>query len=466
MGAPKGAEDALRLSELAGKARVELRGADAELPLRVRVDSRETRAGEGFVALRGERVDGHRFIPDVLKAGAGLVVCEASSFDPAWSAAYADRAFILTPRRCEHGLARLASVYADSLPGLKEIVAVTGSVGKTSAKNYAAALLEGHFKVHAAGGNYNTLIGCAVTALAAPLDTQVLLLEMGANHRGEIAEIARHLPPTTAAVTEAVPVHLEGFGSFEGILDAKSEIFGSPRLRCAVVNGDNARLVERVSKMSPPEVITFGREGNVCFSRERCRWRKDHFSVEAILTGLDGLSFGVSLPLPGVHQLYPLCCACAIAGRLGLGSRDIAAALPKCRSTSGRGDVKMSESGAAIIDECYNASPAAMKASLEAMRSDGIEGRKFLILGEMLELGEASGALHEDVFERAKSVSGDIFLYGPAWKRAAGAEEHIFGTVEELIAAVDEKAPRKGDVILVKGSRGNYLERVVRALEL
>jgi len=188
--------------------------------------------------------------------------------------------------------------------------------------------------------------------------------------------------------------------------------------------------------------------------------------VDAIMTGLDGISFKISLPLAGVHQLYPLCCACAIAGRLGLSSRDIAAALPKCRNSAGRGEVKRSESGAAILDECYNASPAAMKASLVSMRDAGIPGRRILVLGEMLELGEGAAALHEEIFDRALQVSGDLFLFGETWKSVPGAEDYLLDSVEELIASVDKLDPREGDVILVKGSRGNHLERVVKALEL
>ena len=466
MGEAKGAEDPVKLSELAAQSNVDLRGPDPDLPLTIRVDSRETKAGEGFVALRGERVDGHRFIPDVLKAGATLVVCEASSYQEAWGAERPDCTFVLTPERCERGLARLASAYAAALPELKEIVAITGSVGKTSTKNYTAALLEDHFRVHKTNGNYNTLIGCGVMTLAAPLDTQVLLLEMGANHKGEIAEIVSYLPPTTAAITEAVPVHLEGFGSLDGVLEAKTEILASVKLRCAIINGDNALLVARAAEKKPPQTILFGQSGQVYYSQDRCVWKKDHFSVDAILTGLDGLSFNVSLPLAGVHQLYPLCCACAIAGHLGLTSREIAVALPKCHCTAGRGEVKLSASGAAILDESYNASPAAMKASLVSMGRGGIPGRRLLVLGEMLELGSATKTMHEEVFARAQEVSDDIFLFGAAWRLVGGTEKYIYDKIEELIAAVDETTPREGDVILIKGSLGNHLDRVVKALEL
>ncbi|MBP5212030.1 MAG: UDP-N-acetylmuramoyl-tripeptide--D-alanyl-D-alanine ligase, partial [Pyramidobacter sp.] len=323
------------------------------------------------------------------------------------------------------------------------------------------ALLEEHFRLHVAGGNYNTLIGCGVTVLAAPLDTQVMLLEMGANHRGEIAEMVRYIAPTLAAVTEIAPVHLEGFGSLNGVLEAKSEIFSSNALRCAVINGDNELLTRRAEDLALPGLTRFGRKGDAYFSQERLSWKKDHFYVDAILTGLDGISFKVSLPLSGVQQLYPLSCACAIAGRLGLSSRDIAAALPKCRSSAGRGEVKLSGSGAAIVDECYNASPAAMKASLVSMSAPGIPGRRILVLGEMLELGESAAALHREIFEKAQNVGGELLLFGETWKSVAGAGEYLFATVEELIAAVDELDPREGDVILVKGSRGNHLERVV-----
>ena len=305
-----------------------------------------------------------------------------------------------------------------------------------------------------------------MTVLAAPADTEVVLLEMGANHRGEIAEMTRYLPPTIAAVTEVAPAHLENFGSLEGVLQAKTEIFASENLRCAVINGDNGMLCKRAEELRLPEVIRFGRRGEVLFAREHLSWEKDHFTVRAILTGLDGLSFNLSLPLAGVHQLYPLCCAVAIAGRLGLSSREIAASLPKCRNSAGRGEIRLSESGAAILDECYNASPAAVKASLAAMDSADILGRRFLILGEMLELGTASVSEHGKIFERALRVSDLLYLFGEEWKNVDGTADYYYDSIDALIEAVDGTRPGEGDVILVKGSRGNHLERVVRALEL
>ncbi len=458
----------MKLSSLAEATNLQtiLKGRDLDLPIKIRVDSREVFRGEGFVALRGANVDGHRFIPDVLKIGASLVVCEESSFKEEWMIKNPSCSFLLCKERCEVGLSALASEYLKKLPVLRETIAITGSVGKTSTKNDVLALLEGHFKVHSAERNYNTLIGGAVTVLGAPMDTEIMLLEMGANHTGEIAEMVYFLAPTVAAVTEISAVHLEGFGSVKGVLTAKSEIFSSPALRCAVVNGDNELLTSHVKELDMPQVITFGRRGNVTFSREQLRWQKDHFSVGAILTGLDGLSFNVSLPLAGVHQLYPLCCAVAIAGYLGLSSREIASDLPKCRSLAGRGEICRSASGAAILDECYNASPAAVMASLSSMLSAEIPGRRFLILGEMRELGEATGNEHAKVFRRALKVSEEIFLFGDVWKNIDGAGKYCYDSLDLLIAAVDKEHPSMGDVILVKGSRSNHLERVVRALEL
>ncbi len=456
----------MKLSSLTEASDAILKGRDLDLPLKIRVDSREISRGEGFVALRGANVDGHRFIPDVLKNGVSLVVCEADSFKEEWVAEYPECSFVLCKERCEYGLSALANEYLKKLASLRDVIAITGSVGKTSTKNDVFELLEGHFKVHSAERNYNTLIGGSVTVLAAPLDTEIMLLEMGANHVGEIAEMVRFLPPTVAAVTEISPVHLEGFLSLEGVLAAKSEIFSSPLLRCAVVNGDNQMLVSRVKEINPSRVITFGRRGDVTFSREQLRWQKDRFSVGAILTGLDGLSFNVSLPLAGVHQLYPLSCAVAIAGYLGLSSRVIASDLPKCRSLAGRGEMCHSASGAAILDECYNASPAAVMASLASMGSSEIPGRKFLVLGEMRELGEATGKEHAKVFRRVLQISEEIFLFGTVWKNVEGAEKYCYDSLDSLIAAVDKERPGVGDVILVKGSRDNHLERVVRALEL
>lgn len=456
----------MKLGSLAQSVGILLKGPDRDLPLTLRVDSREVQHGEGFVALRGHRTDGHRFIPDVLEKGASVVVCEASSYDGAWREPYPDVTFVLTPDRCEYGLAAMGHALISALPALKSVIAVTGSVGKTSAKNDVAALLEGHFKVHSARRNYNTLIGCAVTVLAAPADAEILLLEMGANHAGEIAEMVRFFPPALAAVTEIAPAHLESFKDLEGVLNAKSEIFASKALRCAVVNGDNEMLCRRAASLSLPRVVHFGRKGEVSFAGEGVSWKKDHFEVQAILTGLDGLSFHISLPLAGVHQLYPLCCAAAVAGLLGLSSRVIAGDLHKCRSAAGRGEIRHSQSGAAILDECYNASPAAMAASLRAMEAPGISGRRFLVLGDMLELGPSSPKLHEKVFQRALEVSENLFLFGAEWRNVEGTKDYYYETLEELIAAVDQQSPGEGDVILVKGSRGNHLERAVRALEL
>jgi UDP-N-acetylmuramoyl-tripeptide--D-alanyl-D-alanine ligase len=456
----------MKLSTLIKRSGITLKGPDTELPLLIRVDSREIQAGDAFVALRGTRVDGHRFIPDVLEKGASAVICEAASFDEKWSLKYPSVSFVLTPGRCEYGLADLAHAYINSLPKLRDVIAITGSVGKTSTKNDAGALLEDHFKLHTAGRNYNTLIGGAVTVLAAPEDTELLLLEMGANHRGEIAEMVRYLMPTVAVVTEVAPAHLESFKNLEGVLDAKSEIFTSEKLRCAVINGDNQMLCQRAEELHLPKIVRFGRKGSVTFAREKLSWHKDHFLVSAILTGLDGLSFSVSLALAGVHQLYPLCCAVAIAGVMGLNSPAIAQDLPKCHSIAGRGEIRRSESGAALLDECYNASPAAMMASLASMSLPEIPGRRFLILGEMLELGEASQELHRKVFEKARRVSENLYLFGNEWLKVNGAAGFCYKTLDSLIAAVDKCTPGEGDVILVKGSRSNHLERVVRALEL
>ncbi|MGI6076196.1 MAG: UDP-N-acetylmuramoyl-tripeptide--D-alanyl-D-alanine ligase [Pyramidobacter sp.] len=456
----------MKLGSLVQSCGILLKGPDRDVPLRIGVDSREVQPGEGFAALRGLHTDGHRFISDVLEKGASTVVCEAARYDEAWGEKFPSVTFILTPDRCEYGLAALGHALISALPSLRSVVAVTGSVGKTSTKNHVAALLEDHFKVHAAERNYNTLIGCAVTVLAAPMDTEILLLEMGANHPGEIAEMVRFFPPTLAAVTEVAPAHLESFKTLEGVLNAKSEIFASKALQCAVVNGDNGMLCRRVEALGLPRVVRFGRKGEVSFAGENVFWKKDHFEVRAILTGLDGLSFNVSLALAGVHQLYPLCCAVAVAGLLGLSSRVIAEDLPKCHSVAGRGELRRSESGAVVIDECYNASPAAVMASLHSMEAAGIPGRRFLVLGEMLELGESAPELHGKVFRKALEVSDNLFLFGAEWRNVQGAEEYCHETLESLIAAVDRQSPGEGDVILVKGSRSNHLERVVRALEL
>lgn len=456
----------MKLSRILEGTNMVMVGKDLKLPVKISPDSRSVVKGGGFVALRGARTDGHRFIPDVLSKGVSFVLCEKGSFKEEWKDEYPKCTFVLSDEKCEYALARLASFYVEHLKHIKEVVAITGSVGKTSTKNYAQALLEGHFKVHVAAGNYNTLIGSSITALGAPKDTEILILEMGANHRGEIAEMVGYLPPTVVCVTEVAPAHLLNFGTLEGVLDAKSEIFASKRLKSAVINGDNSLLSRRADELKLPEVIRFGHRGNVTFEGERVSWDGKKFIVEAIMTGLDGVSFKTTLQLSGVHQLYPVAAACAIAGKLGLSSHDIADSLPKCHNSAGRGEIKFSSTGAAIIDESYNASPASMLALLSSMSTPDILGKRVLVLGAMGELGEATEFQHELVFRRALQVSDKLYLYGKAWQSIEGTEKYWWPTLDDIITKIDDEELGDGDVVLVKGSRSNFLEQVVRALEV
>ncbi len=456
----------MNLSDLAAWNDAKLIGSDPALPLIVKADSRQILPGEAFVAVPGTRVDGHRYIDEVLALGASVIIAEEDKVSPETIRRWPDRTFLLVKGDSSHGLASLAAARRKKLPNLKEVVAITGSVGKTTAKNDLYQLLQKKYRCSCAQGNYNTLIGCAMALLAAGDDTEILILEMGANHQGEIAEMVRYYEPTLVAITEASPVHIEGFGSLEGIIRAKCEILESPLLKSAVVNGDNAPLMAATRSLAGEVVQPFGSKGVVSFRNARSSWMGDHFQVKAVVTGMDGISFSLSLPLAGIHQLYPLCCAIALAGLCGLTTQEAAGEIDRCRPLAGRGKIVIASSGAAIIDESYNASPVAMAASLQNLAEVVLPGRVFLVLGEMLELGEATLEEHQKLFAQASAMDALIFLFGAAWRSIPGAEKLLYQSQGDLIDAIEKARPQRGDLILVKGSQGNHLGEVVRALEL
>ena len=240
-------------------------------PAHVATDSRDVERGGVFVALEGERTDGHRYVPQALEKGAALIVVRRGKRpeDPVVPCVELEDP--------ERDLARLASAYLRRTAP-KEVVAVTGSVGKTTTREALRRVLRTRFRVHSADRSLNTRIGCTATVLAMPPDAELLLLEFGANKAGEIAELSELFPPTTAMVTQVAPVHLEGFRSVEGVLRAKMEIAGSGRLRRFLYNFDNPLLRGAAAGLSGPSVDSVGMECGVDFLIEEPR-----FTLEGVL---------------------------------------------------------------------------------------------------------------------------------------------------------------------------------------
>jgi UDP-N-acetylmuramoyl-tripeptide--D-alanyl-D-alanine ligase len=421
----------------------------------VGIDSRTLAPGELFVGLRGERVEGGSFAASALAAGAwGVLV--APDAVPA-SEAVPDSAVVLVHPEPLQALAALAGQWRARLVGDgARVVAITGSAGKTSTKDILAALLSPHLRVSATPANLNTEIGLPLAVLGAPADTQCLVLELAMRGPGQIAELTAIAEPDVGVIVNVGPAHLELLGSLEAIAAAKAELIAGLRPRAsAVVPFDEPLLAPHLRE--DVRTITFGGHGaDVTLAaaepdggvRIAVRGRTDEIRL---------------LPsFSQAHLLSDLLAAVAAADAIGV-------------TPHGRVDVELSASrgqrvaladGVTVIDDCYNANPMSMRAALDDLAGTA-SGRRVAVLGDMLELGEEARALHREIGTHAAASGVDLLIaVGPLGAEIAAAFEGPSHAVADAAEAAG-LAPAllaAGDTVLVKGSRGVGLERVVAAL--
>ena len=425
--------DASRVAAAAGAQLV--RGADGG-PLRVSIDSRAVAPGDLFVGLTGENVDGGRFAARALDAGAwGVLVA------PGWADGLNGGA-VLTADEPLAAMGSLAREWRRAL-GAK-VIAVTGSVGKTSTKDLIAAAIAPSRRVVASRANFNTDIGMPPEILAADPGTDVLVLEAAMRGFGEIATLREICEPDVAVITNIGPVHLEQVGSLEGVARAKAELL--PGVATAVVPADEPLLDPYLGDL---DVTRFGAGGDV--------WL-DGDTVVAFGERLD-----VELPFRARHQRTNA--LAAVAAALAVGVRPQG----RLEVPAGhlRGERVTLPVGATIINDCYNASPLSMRAALDELSTEPADGRRIAVLGDMLELGEGEAQLHRDVGTAAGEAGVDVLVsVGPR----AAAMLDVFDGDSYAVADAAEAASltgeliEPGDVVLVKGSRGVGLEVVAEAL--
>jgi len=444
-----------RLSFLAQACGGRLVGTDCEFGA-VSIDSRTLAPGDLFVALRGERFDGHDFAAAARDRGAcGLLVS--------------------TPLPIE--LPQL--VVDDTLAALSEgaaawrrqfalpLVGVGGSNGKTTTKELLAAILRRRGPSLATHGNLNNHIGVPLTLFRLDPSHESAVIEMGANHAGEIASLVAIAAPTVGLVTNAGAEHLEGFGSLEGVARAEGEMFaGLGQDATAVVNADDAFAPLWREQCTAGRILTFGREPGADFRAHHvaCGIERGEWVTRFDLATPAG-EVPVRLALSGLHNVLNAAGAAAAAFACGADLGDIAAGLADVRPVRGRLQLRAARAGAWIIDDSYNANPTSALAGLEVL--GGVEGERWLVLGEMAELGEHAAAGHVDVGRAARQHGvTQLFAMGPATLHAVeafGRGGRWFPDAEALTEAVSA-ALHPGVVMLVKGSRVNRLERVVEAL--
>ncbi|HEY4369700.1 MAG TPA: UDP-N-acetylmuramoyl-tripeptide--D-alanyl-D-alanine ligase [Steroidobacteraceae bacterium] len=422
----------------------------------ISTDTRSLKAGALFVALTGPNFDGHDFVAAAAERGAAaaLVARPVTVAIP--------QLVVADP------LAALAAFAREwrrqfSIP----LIGVTGSNGKTTTKELIGAILSRLGPCLVTRGNLNNHIGVPLTLLELTAKHRYAVVEMGANHQGEIAQLAAIAEPTVGIVTNAGAAHLEGFGSLQGVAVGKGEMFQAlPADGVAVINADDSFAGFWRDNRASERALTFGFEQPADFMAHKVRTAGDAtgFRIDFDLVTPAGTQ-AATLGLAGLHNLRNALGAAAAAFAAGATLDQIVAGLAAMRTVAGRLELKPAINGAFLVDDSYNANPSSLKAGLDALRSFG--GARWLVLGEMMELGNSADELHAEVGRYARDSGITRLLAVGARSRFAveafGPGAQWFKDIDALVE--DAKGSLgAGVAVLIKGSRANRLERVAAAL--
>jgi len=426
-------------------------------------DSREDVRGAMYVALRGERFDGHEFLGAVAAAGAAAALAEEGRFDPQELAGLP----VVVVTNTVRALADIARAHRRRMAA--RVVGLTGSCGKTTTKEMIAAILRRVAPTLATEGNLNNHIGVPFTLLGLRPEHRFAVIEMGCNHPGEIAALAAIAEPDVGLITCVAAAHLEGLGTLEGVARAKGELFAALDRpdAVAVVNLEDERVAAIPTGRARRLGVGIGPAADVRI--ELPPGGRVDGSVSILFS--DRREARPRIALPGRHIRLDAGLAAAAAWSLGAPVEAVETGLSGLSAGRHRGEIVTSSHGITLLDDTYNANPGSMRAALAALDEVPGDGRKVAILGEMLELGEATGALHREVgAAAARSGLGLLVCVGPsALRMAEGArtggltEVATFEGVEALLAELG-RLVRAGDRVLVKGSRGMRMERVVEGI--
>jgi UDP-N-acetylmuramoyl-tripeptide--D-alanyl-D-alanine ligase len=426
------------------------RGVDS-----IAIDSRTLTGGALFVALKGERADGHDFAAAAAARGASSLLVEREL--------PIDLPQVIVPDTLA-ALAACARARRREFAG--PVVAVTGSNGKTTTKEMIGTILAARGPGLITKGNLNNHIGVPLTLLSLGDGHRFAVVEMGANHRGEIAHLTSIAEPNIGIVTNAGAAHLEGFGSLDGVAEGKGELFAAlPHDGAVILNADDRYAPRWRTLAAGRRIVTFGLEHADYAAREvRSSLEQGAPRLEFELVAPAG-TIGVELALAGIHNLRNALGAAAAAQAAGASLDEVAAGLAAVRPVKGRLEFRPAVNGAVLVDDSYNANPGSLKAGLDAFRS--FAGARWLVLGDMMELGSAADDLHREIGAYARESGVERLLaVGSRAKRAAdafGPGAAWFESVEDLITEA-RRSLRADVAVLVKGSRANRLERVTQAL--
>ena len=429
------------------------------------LDSRKVEPGYAFFATRGEKVDGHSFIPQVAEKGAALVICE--------EAPEVKIPYILVEDTFQ-ALKQVAAFYREQLT--IPVVGITGSVGKTSTKEMIAAALGTKYNVLKTQGNFNNEVGLPLTILSIREEHEAAVVEMGISDFGEMHRLSRIAKPNICVITNIGQCHLENLGDRDGVLKAKTEIFDfmAPD-GYVVLNGDDDKLASiKAVQGRKPYFFGLAQKESLEDGYESA---KQVYATEIQNKGLFGSDFTMhlfehtmqaSVPLPGQHMVINALAAACVGRILGMETEDILRGIASVKATGGRSNIIQSKDKV-VIDDCYNANPVSMKSAIDLLMM--AQGNKTVILGDMFELGTDELTLHREVgmYAAMAPLQGMIFIgklakemYEGAMKLRATAEYY---PAKEAFFVAHKPEDFADTTVLVKASHGMHFEEIVEWLK-
>lgn len=438
---------------------------DIDITKNVCIDSRALNSGDVFIALKGESCNGHDYVRQAFERGASAVVAEkaftASSDYKMLSENQKQNVMLV-----DNTYAVFSRVARLHKPSGVSVAGITGSCGKTTAKELAFSVLKNSFNVHKNKGNFNNHFGVPLTLMDCPFDAEILLSEMGASAPGDILDLARIAEPEVGIITNVFPSHLDGFGSLEMIYKTKLEMaeFLDTVNGTLIVNGDDKKLLREARKYHL-NLITFGTsfDCDFCVSDIRVD-EKLHFEING--------RYRFELSQPASHLALNATAALALASFYNVDLRDLVNPFADYPGVPGR--FQTVSENPIIINDAYNASPASFKAALQAFRNVQVRGRKVLVCGDMLELGVDSQKFHEELGQEAARLGVHMLVCVGAEtpQTVSGFEKTVknpksmavhMRSNDDAISFLKTQL-NKNDAVLIKGSRGNRLEQVAEGL--